>query len=40
MLIFSGPIFDSNPTYQHLRSLLMDFFRGNKPEAVTVSAID
>ena len=39
MLIFSGPIFDSNLTYQHLRSLLMDFFRGNTVPEIDVEAL-
>lgn len=28
VFIFQGPIFDSHPVYQHLKSLFLDFFRG------------
>ncbi|ODQ67421.1 Brix-domain-containing protein [Nadsonia fulvescens var. elongata DSM 6958] len=28
MFVFNGPIFDSHPTYQHVKSLFLDFFRG------------
>lgn len=28
MILFQGPVFDAHPTYRHIKSLFLDFFRG------------
>ncbi|KAF3938476.1 hypothetical protein ABW19_dt0204348 [Dactylella cylindrospora] len=39
MIVFSGPIFDNNPTYNHLKLLLLDFFHGNTVSEIDVEAL-
>ncbi|KAJ6257722.1 LOW QUALITY PROTEIN: hypothetical protein Dda_7510 [Drechslerella dactyloides] len=39
LLSFSGTIFDTNPTYTHLKLLLLDFFHGHTVTEVDVEAL-
>ncbi|KAK6336373.1 rRNA-binding ribosome biosynthesis protein rpf2 [Orbilia brochopaga] len=39
LLSFSGTIFDTNPTYNHLKLLLLDFFHGHTVTEVDVEAL-
>ena len=36
---FNGPIFDSHPVYQHIKSLFLDFFRGEETDLQDVAGL-
>ena len=36
---FNGPLFDTNPIYMHIKSLFLDFFRGQKTDALDVAGV-
>lgn len=39
MFVFNGPAFDTNPVFQHLKSLFMDFFRGEETDLQDVAGL-
>lgn len=39
MFVFNGPAFDSHPTFQHIKSLFLDFFRGQVLEGLDVAGL-
>jgi ribosome production factor 2 len=39
MFVFNGPAFDSNPVFQHLKSLFLDFFRGEETDLQDVAGL-
>ena len=39
MLTFSGALFDIHPRYQYIKSLMMDFFRGQTVEAIELDGL-
>ncbi|AOW27540.1 ribosome production factor 2 [Candida albicans L26] len=39
MFVFNGPIFDSHPVYQHIKSLFLDFFRGEETDLQDVAGL-
>jgi ribosome production factor 2 len=39
MLTFNGPAFDSHPTYMHIKSLFLDFFRGETTDLLDVAGL-
>ncbi|EPS40872.1 hypothetical protein H072_5244 [Dactylellina haptotyla CBS 200.50] len=39
MISFSGSIFENNPTYAHMKLVLLDFFHGNTVSEVEVEAL-
>lgn len=39
LLLFSGPLFDSHPSYQHIRSLLTDFYRGQELSSINIKTL-
>lgn len=38
-MVFSGPIFDNNPTYNRLKLLFLDFFHGRTVPEIDVEAL-
>ncbi|KAK6204374.1 ribosome biogenesis protein RPF2 [Scheffersomyces amazonensis] len=39
MFVFNGPLFDSHPVYQHLKSLFLDFYRGEETDLQDVAGL-
>lgn len=39
MLTFNGPAFDSHPTFMHIKSLFLDFFRGQTTDLLDVAGL-
>lgn len=39
MFTFNGPAFDSHPVYQHIKSLFMDFYRGEETDLQDVAGL-
>lgn len=39
MFTFNGPAFDSHPVYQHIKSLFMDFYRGDETDLQDVAGL-
>ncbi|ANB13394.1 Rpf2p [Sugiyamaella lignohabitans] len=39
MMAFNGPLFDTHPTYKHIKSLFLDFFRGQVLESLDVAGL-
>lgn len=39
MFTFNGPAFNTHPIYQHVKSLFLDFFRGQKLDGLDVSGL-
>ncbi|AOA63251.1 Ribosome biogenesis protein RPF2 [Komagataella phaffii CBS 7435] len=39
MFVFNGPIFDSHPVYQHLKSLFLDFYRGEETNLLDLKGL-
>lgn len=39
MFSFNGPLFDSHPVYQHVKSLFLDFFRGEETDLQDVAGL-
>lgn len=39
MFVFNGPAFDSHPTFIHIKSLFLDFFRGQVLEGLDVAGL-
>lgn len=39
MFVFNGPAFDSHPVFQHLKSLFLDFYRGDQTDLQDVAGL-
>ncbi|WLF76900.1 rRNA-binding ribosome biosynthesis protein rpf2 [Lodderomyces elongisporus] len=39
MFVFNGPSFDSHPVYQHIKSLFLDFYRGEETDLQDVAGL-
>ncbi|CAK9435795.1 uncharacterized protein LODBEIA_P04770 [Lodderomyces beijingensis] len=39
MFVFNGPAFDSHPVYQHIKSLFLDFYRGEDTDLQDVAGL-
>ncbi|EDK42448.1 hypothetical protein PP707_03275 [Acetobacter pasteurianus] len=39
MFVFNGPAFDSHPVYQHIKSLFLDFYRGEETDLQDVAGL-
>ncbi|EGW33305.1 uncharacterized protein SPAPADRAFT_50200 [Spathaspora passalidarum NRRL Y-27907] len=39
MFVFNGPAFDSHPVFQHLKSLFLDFYRGEETDLQDVAGL-
>lgn len=39
MFVFNGPAFDNHPVFQHLKSLFLDFYRGDETDLQDVSGL-
>ncbi|GMM33863.1 rRNA-binding ribosome biosynthesis protein [Saccharomycopsis crataegensis] len=39
MFVFNGPVFDSHPTFKHVKSLFLDFFRGQTTDLQDVAGL-
>jgi len=39
MFVFNGPAFDSHPVFQHIKSLFMDFYRGEETDLQDVAGL-
>lgn len=39
MFTFNGPVFDNHPTFQHIKSLFLDFFRGQTTDLQDVAGL-
>ena len=39
MFVFNGPAFDTHPVFQHLKSLLLDFYRGEETNLQDVAGL-
>lgn len=39
MFTFNGPLFDTHPTYMHIKSLFLDFFRGEVIDLLDIAGL-
>ncbi|OLL26488.1 Ribosome production factor 2 [Neolecta irregularis DAH-3] len=39
VMLFCGPIFEAHPTFRHIRSLFLDFFRGQDASLIDVAGL-
>lgn len=39
MFVFNGPAFDNHPAFQHIKSLFMDFYRGDETDLQDVAGL-
>jgi ribosome production factor 2 len=38
-MVFNGPLFDTHPRYQHLKNLMLDFFRGKAVSSMELDGL-